>query len=499
MASAPWRATWAALVSAALACGPSSAVEPAACDAVWRPYDGARDGDYATYAASLDRARCPKPWTVLIYMAADIEDLPPRALADLREMEAAQLRGAAPAASSAQADVIVQLDLPGPPGLRRYHLFSRTDPAQLAADEPGSPQLELAPEPDDAPPEAALAEFLAWGRARYPSERLMVVLWGHGQGWRPRDAGPEPVRYHEGGFVGGFGFDHSQGTVIDVPALADALRRGTGGAPIDVLVADACLMQTVDVAGALAGVARQLVGDEQIDPYDGLPYDRLIPLVNGAQPPRRHPECADEDAGCQVAASVPALLAAPDAGDTFVVSTVSAEALADQLLPALADLSTALVAFLAEDPLRAADLQARMSSRTAGEGLPGFAGNTVDLGVLLTRLRQEAEEEGLRCAPPCLPAGADGLGPACAPPCPGVTGLLAAIDHTEQTLDATVISVAAGPAYRDDEAYAWTSGPAGISVWLPPRADVLAARRAGFASSPASGWLPWLDRLHAAP
>lgn len=498
MVCVPWRSAWAALVGAAVACGSPRPGEPAACDAAWRPFDGARDPDYAAYAASRDRTRCPKPWTVLIYMAADTEDLPSRALSDLREMEEAQLRGRPPAASTTAADVIVQLDLPGPPGLHRYHLFSQTAPADPSAQAPSSPELGLVPERSDVPPEAALAEFIAWGRAQYPSEHLMVVLWGHGQGWRPRTAESKPVRYSEGGFVGGFGFDHSQGTVMNVPALADALQRGTDGAKIDVLVSDACLMQNVDVAGVLAGAARHLVGHEQIDPYDGIPYDRLIPLVNDQQPPAGHPGCADEDDGCHVAARVPTLLAAPDAGDDFVVSAVSGEVLLRQLLPALGILSAALVAFLAEDPLRAADIQARMSSRTPGEGLPGFAGNTVDLGVLLARLRQEAEEEGLRCAPPCTPGSADGVPSACATACPGVTGLVAALDQAERTLDAAVITVAVGPAYSNDEAYAYTSGPAGLSVWLPPRAEVLAARRAAFASSPASGWLPWLDRVHAA-
>jgi hypothetical protein len=37
-----------------------------------------------------------------------------------------------------------------------------------------------------------------------------------------------------------------------------------------VLVTDACLMQSVDVAGALPGAARHIVGHEQIDPYGGF-------------------------------------------------------------------------------------------------------------------------------------------------------------------------------------------------------------------------------------
>ncbi len=473
-----------ALLAASAGCDTGRSREQPACAALSRPFDPTRDADYAAYAASVARTRCPKPWTVLIYMAADVEDLPAQAFADLREMEDALVRGGLAAASSERADVIVQLDLPGSPGLRRYHLFSRTGAVEPVAVVPSSPEVASLPEAEGGPPEQALAEFVAWGRAQYPSDRVMVVLWGHGQGWRPRTETGERVRYVEGGFVGGFGFDHSQGTVMDVPAVAAALR-GSGDTPIDVLVTDACLMQSVDVAGTLATAARNLVGHEQIDPYAGLPYDRVIPLVNGQRPPPPHPACRTDDEACRVAVSLPSLLLAPGGAteETFVASAAAADALSGELLPALARLSTALVAFLDEDRMRSIDVLARLASRSPGEAIPGFAGNTVDLGVLLVRLRQEAQEEALRCASPC----------------PGVTGLLAALDDSERALDAVVLTVAVGPAYAEDDAYAWTSGPLGLSVWLPPHAEVLAARRAAFASSPASGWLPWLDRLHAAP
>lgn len=448
----------------------------------WRPFDPVVDGDYAAYAEGSARTRCPKPWTVLIYMAADVADLPDHALADLREMEDALARGGVAAASSARADVVVQLDLPGPPGLRRYHLFSRTGDAPAGV--PSSPELQVVPE-TDGPPAQALAEFVAWGRAQYPSERVMVVLWGHGQGWRPRSVDDPRARYVEGGFAGGYGFDDSQGTVIDTPALADALRGGSDGAAIDVLVSDACLMQSVDVVGALSRAARYVVGHEQIDPYGGFPYDRVIPLVADGHdlPPR--PACPTADEACRVAAGLPGLIDEPGSttDDTYVASATAGPAVSASLLPALDRLSGALSRFLAEDPLRAVDVKARLASRTPGEGVPGFAGNTVDLGVLLARLRQEAQDEQARCDPAC----------------PAVTALLAEISDTERALDDAVIAVGVGRAYADDEAYARTSGPSGLSVWLPPRADVFAARRDSFASSPASGWLLWLDRLHAPP
>ena len=92
-----------ALVLGAAACHPKTPPTPRAlplCRDAWAglpaDYDLARDGQptpegnrgYAAYAARVERRACRKPWSVLVYMAAD-NDLAPYAYLNLYEMEAA--------------------------------------------------------------------------------------------------------------------------------------------------------------------------------------------------------------------------------------------------------------------------------------------------------------------------------------------------------------------------------------------------------------------------
>lgn len=431
------------------------------CAAAWRDLP----------PADLDRAGCRKPWLVLVYMAADTADLPKYARGDMDELAGALARPGA----DLELDVIVQLDVDAPPGVTRHSLV------------PPRGRLDGLPEPA-GPPAEALDRFLEWGLARFPADRVAVVLWGHGQGWRPAGV-TGPVHYSESGQLGGFGFDDDPGAVIDVPALADALAGAAARRErrqLDLLVVDACLMQSVEVTAALADTARYIVGHEQIDPYGGFPYDQVVARV--LDPPRA-PACPAADAACRIAAGLPDLLFAPSslAGDGFAASAVDTAPLARVLVPALERLGAALSAYLAEDPLRGSDLLARMASHLPGEALPGFLGNTVDLGVLFARLEADARRELER-------------GPTAA-----TNTLLSALAEARDALAATVLDVAAGPAFTDDEAYAGTPGPAGLSVWLPRDPTSYHDRRAAFTSSPLHDppgpdlWLEWLDRLYAAP
>lgn len=435
--------------------------------------------------APPDRAACRRPWTLLVYMAADAHDLGELARVDLGELAAAF----GPAAAE-QIDVVVQLDVDAPAGLERLALAGPVEPA--ARTPLGAPAALLAALPEDeGPPAAALQRFVAWALRGYPSDRVALALWGHGQGWRPADAPAGPVRYEADATFGGFGFDASQNSVIDTPglarALAGALAEARPDARLDLLALDACLMSTVEVAAALAPSARFLVGHEQVGPYAGFPYGHVLSTI--LEPPPT-PACAAADLTCRAAAALPGLLARPEsaAGADYVAAALIADALPRDLVPALERVGEALADYLAEDPLRAAGILPRLHTRRPGEGVPSFQGNTVDLGVLLLRLADEAALEAARSDPPS----------------PAIEPLLARIDAARAVLAGAVLDVAVGQAYRDDEAYEGTPGPSGLSLWLPPDAATFRARRAAFASSPLHDppgpdpWLAWMDRLYAA-
>lgn len=489
-----------------------------------------------------------REWTVLLYMAADdgteaVESaLPPRAYRDLHALAAggpaggaAAERGTLPpdgtgagAPPVAPVAVVVELDLFEPDGVWRFHV-----PAQGLAWDADRPLEEWADEtPDDIAaevlalrtdesiaPAAALEQFLDWGSATYPARRYAVIVWGHGYGWRPRDAGGAYRDESRGGLAS----DDSQQTVLSIPDVRDALRavsdRQLEGRPFDLFVADACLMQSVEVATELRDVARYILGFEQIE-YTGLPYHALVPallapIAGGADVPPAQPErCPPADAACAaavglVAAQRAAHENAAQGGGTYTVAVVDSAALAERLLPALAALAAAIPPWLAEDaPWRGVELARTLGELARNPGLGRsaiFRGGTRDLGAFLDQLR-DAVAPGRQSVPwPSAPAPEGAAAePAAAEPAAGATAaLVRAIQDAREALAETVVARAIGSDYHQP------TRMAGLAVWLPqgaqelPRVDFFARSRFYEALRPAPGepsrWRTWVEQTFAPP
>ncbi|UQA55098.1 clostripain-related cysteine peptidase [Polyangium aurulentum] len=502
---------------------PETALLPS-CREAWaalpeedRAYDFARDArptpegnlGYEGFDERLSRESCRKEWTVLIYMAADNQDMPPYAYWHLHSMEAAFDDATKSAASSPDVDVLVQLDLNGPSGIRRLHMMRGPEPygEDLDADDfrgrtPGdirSPVVERFEE-EAIPPEESLRSFLDWGLTEYPAEKTLVIVWGHGLGWRPADL---PDNGYDPGLLrGGLAFDDTPGTVLDTPDLRGALaavsRDRLDGRPIDVYASDACLMQSLEVATELSDVSRYVVGSEQIEDYLGFPYRTFLPALNGTAPAPPAPADCGADEACAVAAMLPVLQreaflpggiyadASPDAAQGFTLSAISTGVLAKEVHPEMHELGAAISAYVREAPLRSIDLQFLLDvprGSSSDEGTPGFLGGARDVGVFLEGLRDLVEEEAAR-------NGTD-LGPAAA-------GLIEAIAQARAALDRALVAEALGSEY-DAPRHA---GRMGASVWLPHDRQELLARRPFFAPSRfydapeglADGtWPDWLD------
>jgi hypothetical protein len=129
----------------------------------------------------------------------------------------------------------------------------------------------------------SLVDFVRWGRKTYPAKRTMLVIWNHGQGWRaPPEAGvppADPAVPH-----GGYRYvsnDDDTGDKLYNRAIQDALADLLGDERIDLLAFDACLMAMVETAYAFRGVARVMVGSEELEPGNGWDYTQwLQPLVD---------------------------------------------------------------------------------------------------------------------------------------------------------------------------------------------------------------------------
>lgn len=260
---------------------------------------------------SLDEARPEKRfWTVLHYMAGD-NDLEEAGAEDIGEM----LR----AGGSSRAHVVVQFDRYSPSHLTRRFVIP---------DRPGMTFEELEKQSDPIPEgntgdPKVLSDFLGWGRTTYPSHRRALILWNHGDGWRPVDLEeaarrvhrgrvPPPRLFHEGrprrgAFRTLLGHRHAlfvhprailydmQGVVsnraigYDFTSRNDALdtielRKALGRGRVDLLGCDACLMAQLEVAYELRDHVSILVASEQNEPGEGWPYHQILPALHHPAP-----------------------------------------------------------------------------------------------------------------------------------------------------------------------------------------------------------------------
>lgn len=196
-------------------------------------------------------------WTVLVYMAAD-NNLWQNAAADVNSMEAAAL--------PANLDLIVQTDMPAgsdhPGGQRRK---IRADALPYIT----SPLLEDLGPIDSGDPQT-LQSFINWGFQQYPSQRKMLVIWGHGDNWFKAD---------EGKWI-----CPDEGSASLISVSEGELKDALSGIPrLDILLFDACSMQSLEVLAEVRHAAELVVGSEELVPAAGFPYQAIVPLFGAGE------------------------------------------------------------------------------------------------------------------------------------------------------------------------------------------------------------------------
>lgn len=487
-------------------------------------YDISRREKYSDYAARVNRKRCLKPWTVLVYMAAE-NDLTPYAYWDLYEMEAGFESGRPFAGSTLKSDLVVQLDSRGDTGLRRIHVFqtpevydTRLNKADFLARterDIRSPVVKLLRE--TASSEASrLQAFLEWGMREYPSEHYMVVVWGHGQGWTsippkkrarsrvmsrdeiaeglPPTATSAPERAFEERGFGGLAFNDSQGTHLDIPSLKNVLARVSrdvlDGRPIDVYASDACLMQMLEVATEMSEATRFIVGSTQVQNFLGLPYRRLMYEINTGRFGGERARMESRDEPYLVARMIPEVFQAsmragglqgrfaPEGIQTITMSSISSRELERELVPAFERFSSAMLQYLREDPMRAVDVQFVI------QNAPSFQGGAQEAGAFLSLMKEMIEKEAER---------ADRA-------TPGAIRLRGSVDQAKAALHRSVISYALGKKYSGYEGKLHLLGFKAASVWLPVSPEDYRSRVADFRRSEfyrrVPGWDAWLKLVY---
>ncbi len=484
------------------------------CRSEWKRGEGKfADSSYQEYYERTQRQDCEKDWTVLVYMAAD-NDLFPYALMDLYEMEAS-FEGSDSAGSTDKLDLIVQVDGILKNDERRIHIFEQNiayeskSPKEFedqTLESIRSPTVSKLKESRPQDSRERFEDFLLWGAKNYPSKYLMVIVWGHGQGWKAypiknsaesrylekRDLPKFPQMEKDESF-GGIAFRQSSGDRLSIPDLRLSLRSlaRERGRSADVYASDSCLMQMFEVAYELSDSARFVVGSTQIQNFLGLPYRRMIYEMNTGRffgEKKANTESVSEnDEPYFVAKMLPALMkksldprsglqgrSDPHAQKFMTSSSLTSIEAKNYLIPTLTKLGLALENYLKEDPLRSMDI------RFVLQNVPSFEGSAQDLSVffsLLKLLLQEAEGRGDFTR--------------------GSQLLLEAIENAEIALQRSVLSYAYGDSYlMDENTKRLGFFPKALSLWLPVETREYQKRRTEFLESrfyQETNWQGWLD------
>lgn len=224
------------------------------------PVSAQSEADNPSSQPSLNQT-APYKWLVLVFMNG-VNDLGLLGLAsgDVNEMETV--------GSTSKVAIVTEFNsmTNGTLGELQFQrgsrtLFIRKDNTPVI----NSQIVETSPN-EDMGSYKHLINFARKNIARYPAEKLMVIVWNHGGG---RD---------------GIAFDDVSGNHITVWQLGEAAKKISAslGRKIDIFATDACLMQMAEVAYELRNYADVIVGSEEIIPGPGYPYDLLLKILNAA-------------------------------------------------------------------------------------------------------------------------------------------------------------------------------------------------------------------------
>ena len=239
-----------------------------------------------------------KPWTILIYAAADN---------NLRNFAAYNIKQMATIGSNAGVNILVHLDIRligNRKTTRRYYIEKNNVIHVNAADEHKPPM-------DSGDPQT-LMSAAKWAIESYPAEHYALIFWNHGTGIIDPVGGrllnmedlyfynPETGTYDLDRTVGfidllemlndpkGICWDDTTGNYLTNQKLEFALREICNnylhGKKLDVIGFDACLMAMVEIAEIIKKFAHYQVGSEEVEPGKGWNYNLALATVDQKVP-----------------------------------------------------------------------------------------------------------------------------------------------------------------------------------------------------------------------
>lgn len=291
-------------------------------------------------------------WTILNYSAGD-NNLYAYIYDDVASMEAL--------GSSTSVQLVSQLDHRNG-GAYRFRIEAdgpNSDPRRI-----DSPVLESLG-PVNMSDSKTLADFIAWGMKKFPSERTMLVITDHGKGW-------------EGAVE-----DESHKGWMKLPELKQALEMAQArtGKKLDIIGFDACQMATVEVASQIKDHARYMVASQALEGKEGWPYQHLLTQASLGELKQAHLFKSDVQAR-----QVAEMIVQATSDHQEVLPTMSAVDL--EKIPALEQSLARLANELADAGISGKELRTLRSDTQA-------FGFVYDLGDFLSRMEQLAQQQNL--------------------------------------------------------------------------------------------------------
>lgn len=100
-----------------------------------------------------------------------------------------------------------------------------------------------------------------------PSDSYGLILGSHATGWMKGTSVPTKA------------FGDDDGYNIDIPDLADVLKRSFPEKKLDFVLFDACMMGTAEVGYELKEVTSHCIASVMETPIYGFPYDQILPYL----------------------------------------------------------------------------------------------------------------------------------------------------------------------------------------------------------------------------
>jgi len=244
-----------------------------------------------------------KPWTVIVYMAADN---------DLRGFAAANIRQMASIGSSERVNILIHLDirLVGNNKVTRRYYVEKDRITHLNVRDTHTQRM-------NSGDPRTLISCCEWALSNYPADNYALVIWDHGTGclepgggvltdpsglfalnnesnrydvdrsrpfldWVSSDDDPQKGVCWDsstGNYISNNQFDH---------ALTYIRKKMLGGNKFTLIAFDACLMSMIEVASMVKQHAHIMVGSEDAEIGTGWNYAKaLAPFAHGVPNPEQ--------------------------------------------------------------------------------------------------------------------------------------------------------------------------------------------------------------------